>query len=213
MATSSLIWSRTLAKFLSKAILFCSTQSRRRRSWSHLWLKPFCQVMVIYARQVYLEQAGPIRVGYFPQGCTKIFLVDMMFEVLSAMTSAKRINSVLPLTDLRTMNGTRNLRELKNVLQKVSSAKRSKILTRAVRWTSRTPCELRLQTLYISGTRPFRQTMYLIEKAAASKLTNFSACITTRMFCGPIRRVSVFWIVGSLPTPLFLLCLFHPLTR
>ena len=30
----------------------------------------------------------------------KIFLVEMMFEVLSAMTSAKRINSTLPLTDL-----------------------------------------------------------------------------------------------------------------
>ena len=42
----------------------------------------------------------------------KIFLVEIMSEVLSAMTSEKRINSTLPLTDLRPMNGTRHLREL-----------------------------------------------------------------------------------------------------
>ena len=32
--------------------LFCSTHLRRRRSWSHLWLNPFGQLMVTYARQV-----------------------------------------------------------------------------------------------------------------------------------------------------------------
>ena len=46
--------------------------------------------MGTYTLQVYLEQVGPIKVGYLPQGYTKIFLVEMMFEVLSAMTSAKR---------------------------------------------------------------------------------------------------------------------------
>ena len=39
----------------------------------------------------------------------------------------------LPLMDLRPMNGTRYLRESQNVLRKVSSEKRSKSLTRAVR--------------------------------------------------------------------------------
>ena len=46
---------------------------------------------------------------------------------------AKRIKSTLLLTDLRPMNGIRHLRELKNVLRKVSSAQASKSLTRAIR--------------------------------------------------------------------------------
>ena len=159
MLTSSLICWRTLPKFCLEAIIFRCNQSRRRRSWSHLWLKPFWKIMGIYAQQVYLDQARPIRVGYLPQGCTKIFLVERMFETLSEMTSAKRINSTLPLTDLRPMNRIRHLRELKNVLRKVSSAKASKSLSQAIRWTSQTPCAFRLQTSYLSGTRPFRQTM------------------------------------------------------
>ena len=59
-----------------------------------------------------MGHAGQIRVEYFPQGCTKIFLVEIMSEVLSAMTSVKRINSILPLTDLQTMKGTQHLRKL-----------------------------------------------------------------------------------------------------
>ena len=38
-------------------------------------------------------------------------------------------------------------------------------------------------------------------------LTNFSVRSTTRLFYEPGRRVSVFRIVGSLPTPLFLFSL------
>ena len=51
------------------------------------------------------------------------------------------------------------------------------------------------------------------KKWPVPELNKFSACSTTRVFCEPNRRVSVFWIFSSLPTPLFLLCLFHPLTK
>ena len=47
-----------------------------------------------------LEHSGPIIVGYLPQGCTKIFLVEIISKVLTKMTSAKQINSLIPLTDL-----------------------------------------------------------------------------------------------------------------
>ena len=45
------------------------------------------------------------------------------------------------------------------------------------------------------------------------ELTNFSGCSTTRVFYEPSRRVSVFWVVYSLPTPLFSFFLFHPLSN
>ena len=41
-----------------------------------------------------------------------ISLVEMMFEVLSKVTSAKGINSTLPFRDHRPMNGIRNRCEL-----------------------------------------------------------------------------------------------------
>ena len=45
-------------------------------------------------------------------------LWKILFEVLSAMTLAKRINSPLPLTDLLPMNGIRHLREIKEITPK-----------------------------------------------------------------------------------------------
>ena len=65
--------------------------------------------MGTYAQQVYLEQAGTIRVGYLPQGCTKTFMVEIMFEVVSTMMSADKLNTTVdgPMTNERNTASSR----------------------------------------------------------------------------------------------------------
>ena len=49
------------------------------------------------------------------------------------------------------------------------------------------------------------------QKCLVPELTNFSACSTTRVLYEPSIIVS--FVFGGLPTPLFVFCLFHPLTK
>ena len=125
-----------------------------------------------------------------PQGRTKIFLVEMMFKVLSEMTSAKQINSTLLFRNLRPMNGIQHLHELKKVVRKASSVKSSKSLTRANarKLPECSDSRARTSKAHAHAVRQFRRTKKWRRRCQDSKQRWGSEKLKRRRFMARLKR-------------------------
>ena len=149
---------RILERWFSRAICFLSTLLSLRRSWLHRKRNPSWVVIGTYARRVKLETVGQIMVGLVPHSWKKRFGVEMKTSVSEVM-SENQINLTLEFSNVRPMKGIRHLCQLKKKVLKVSSLKSLRIQTRVNGKTSQNPLALILQSSYLSGTLPWRQTM------------------------------------------------------